>query len=66
MPVVSGQELYSVSPKDKLLRRIDPATGATISSVLITSAGDPFNGVKALAVSGNDVYVGGTFTAVGQ
>ncbi len=43
-------ELYSVSPKDKLLRRIDPATGETISSVLITSSGDPFNGVKALAV----------------
>ncbi|MCH8923466.1 MAG: hypothetical protein IIA67_10010 [Planctomycetes bacterium] len=50
VPVARGQELYSVSPKDQLLRRLDPATGATISSVLITSSVDPFNGVKALAV----------------
>ncbi|MBI3934462.1 MAG: hypothetical protein HY316_07190 [Acidobacteria bacterium] len=44
-----AQTLYSIEPQDDQLHVIDPATGATLSSVTITLAGNTVNGATALA-----------------
>ena len=44
-----GLTLYSVSTDDALLRVIDPFSGATLSSVTITFAGDIVDGATGLA-----------------
>src|SRR5262245_44099897 len=51
VPARAGSALYSIAPpfQDNLLRRIDPATGATISSVPITLQGKTVLGGNGLA-----------------
>ena len=44
-----GLTLYSVANNDDLLRVIDPSSGATLSSVTITFAGDTVDGATGLA-----------------
>ena len=44
-----GLTLYAVSSGDELLRVIDPFSGATLSSVTITFAGDIVDGATGLA-----------------
>lgn len=46
--------------------RLNGNTWEDLTGGVHNIGGELLSGVKALAVSGNDVYVGGTFTAVGQ
>ena len=45
----TAQTFYSVSRDDALLRQLDPATGTTISSTMMTLAGQSINGATGLA-----------------
>src|SRR4030095_13551268 len=48
-PAYAGGSLYSISRDDDLLRRVNPLTGATISSVAITLAGRGVSSGNGLA-----------------
>ena len=48
-PAYAGGILYSISRDDDLLRRVNPSTGATISSVAITLAGRGVSSGNGLA-----------------
>ena len=47
--IAAADELYSISPRDPLLKIIDSNVGSTLSSVAITLAGEVVKGANALA-----------------
>ena len=47
--IVLGENVLSIDKDSPLLRKINPDTGATIESVVITLAGESVNGGKGLA-----------------
>lgn len=49
--VAAADILYSISPRDDLLRAINPATGLTINDVTITLAGETVSGGTGLATN---------------